>query len=166
MMRNKSQMAVAVRKPDGEIEVGVDEYHGIGEKTIWARLPLVRGVLSFVDSLITGMKAMNFSSAFYDDESDSGKSPEKKEREEAVMTGITIVISLVLAVGIFAVLPVFLMKLMSGWIRSDAVMAILEGVIRLAIFLIYMIAISAMKDIRRLYGYHGAEHKCINCIES
>lgn len=166
MMRNKSQMAVAVRKPDGEIEVGVDEYHGIGEKTIWARLPLVRGVLSFVDSLLTGMKAMNFSSAFYDDENDSGKSPEKKEREEAVMTGITIVISLVLAVGIFAVLPVFLMKLMSGWIRSDAVMAILEGVIRLAIFLIYMIAISAMKDIRRLYGYHGAEHKCINCIES
>ena len=165
MMRNKSQMAVAVRKPDGEIEVGVDEYHGIGEKTIWARLPLVRGVLSFVDSLITGMKAMNFSSAFYDDENDSGKSPEKKEREEAVMTGITIVISLVLAVGIFAVLPVFLMKLMSGWIRSDAVMAILEGVIRLAIFLIYMIAVSAMKDIRRLYGYHGAEHKCINCIE-
>ena len=80
MMRNKSQMAVAVRKPDGEIEVGVDEYHGIGEKTIWARLPLVRGVLSFVDSLITGMKAMNFSSAFYDDENDSGKSPEKKKR--------------------------------------------------------------------------------------
>lgn len=167
MMRNKSQMAVAVRKPNGEIEVGVDEYHGIGEKTVWTRLPLIRGVLSFIDSLITGMKAMNFSSSFYEeDETQSDKSPEKKEREEAVMTGITITVSLVLAVGIFVVLPVFLMKLMSGMIRSDAVMAILEGVIRLVIFLIYMIAISAMKDIRRLYGYHGAEHKCINCIES
>lgn len=165
MMRNKSQMAVAVRKPDGEIEVGVDEYHGIGEKTIWARLPFVRGILSFLDSLITGMKSMNFSSSFYEEE-DTSKSPEKKEREEAVMTGITIAISFVLAIGIFIVLPVFLMKLMSGLIRSDAVMAILEGVLRLVIFLVYMLAISAMKDIRRLYGYHGAEHKCINCIES
>lgn len=165
MMRNKSQMAVAVRKPDGEIEVGVDEYHGIGEKTVWSRLPFVRGVLSFIDSLVTGMKAMNFSSSFYEDDS-STKSPEKKEREEAVMTGITIAISLVLAIGIFVVLPVFLMKLLDGLIRSDALMAILEGVLRLVIFLVYMLAISAMKDIRRLYGYHGAEHKCINCIES
>lgn len=165
MMRNKSQMAVAVRKPDGEIEVGVDEYHGIGEKTVWSRLPFVRGVLSFIDSLVTGMKAMNFSSSFYEDDS-SAKSPEKKEREEAVMTGITIAISLVLAIGIFVVLPVFLMKLLDGLIRSDALMAILEGVLRLVIFLVYMLAISAMKDIRRLYGYHGAEHKCINCIES
>lgn len=165
MMRNKSQMAVAVRKPDGEIEVGVDEYHGIGEKTVWSRLPFVRGVLSFIDSLVTGMKAMNFSSSFYEDDSNT-KSPEKKEREEAVMTGITIAISLVLAIGIFVVLPVFLMKLLDGLIRSDALMAILEGVLRLAIFLVYMLAISAMKDIRRLYGYHGAEHKCINCIES
>lgn len=165
MMRNKSQMAVAVRKPDGEIEVGVDEYHGIGEKTVWSRLPFVRGVLSFIDSLVTGMKAMNFSSSFYEDDS-SGKSPEKKEREEAVMTGITIAISLVLAIGIFVVLPVLLMKLLDGLIRNDALMAILEGVLRLVIFLVYMLAISAMKDIRRLYGYHGAEHKCINCIES
>lgn len=177
MMRNKSQMAVAVRKSDGEIEVGVDEYHGIGEKTIWARIPLIRGVLSFIDSLVTGMKAMNFASSFYVDDEDSvpegGKSgkkqkektPEQKAREDHVMSFFTILLSLVLAVGIFIALPLFIIRLMSGWIRNEAFMALMEGLIRLAIFLIYIVAISAMKDIRRLYRYHGAEHKCINCIE-
>ena len=166
MMRNKSQMAVAVRKPNGEVEIGLDEVHGIGDKTIWSKLPFIRGVLSFIDSLVTGMKAMNFSSSFYEDEEENvEKSPEKKAREEAFWSGITIAVSLVLAVGLFVVLPVLMTKLLGKTIRSDAVMAILEGVIRLAIFLVYMIGISLLKDIRRLYGYHGAEHKCINCIE-
>lgn len=181
MMRNGSQMAVAVRKPDGEIEVGVDEYHGIGEKTVWVKVPLVRGVLSFIDSLVTGMKAMNFSSSFYEDEEDAAasgtgysekskdskktKTPEQKAREDKVFSFFTVVVSLVLAVLIFLALPLFLVHLMEGWIRNDAFLALMEGLIRLAIFLGYMVAISAMKDIRRLYAYHGAEHKCINCIE-
>lgn len=165
MMRNKSQMAVAVRKPGGEIEIGVDEYHGIGAKTIWTKIPFIRGVLAFMDSLITGMKAMNFASSFLEEEEDTDKSPERKAREDAFFSGVTIAVSLVLAIGIFVVLPVLLTKLLGSTIRSEGLLAILEGVIRLVIFLAYMIGISLLKDIRRLYGYHGAEHKCINCIE-
>ena len=173
MMRNKSLMAVAVRKPDGEIEVAVDEFHGIGEKTLWKKIPLIRGVLSFVDSLITGMKALNFSSSFYEDGEDeeSGakkkkeKTPEQQAREDSIVTGITMVISVILALAIFLALPLFLSSLLEGFIRSDAVMAILEGLIRLGIFLLYMVLITLMPDIKRLYRYHGAEHKCINCIE-
>ncbi len=167
MMRNKSQMAVAVRKPNGEIEIGVDEVHGIGDRTIWTKIPFIRGVLAFIDSLVIGMKAMEFSSSFYDEEEAKGdKTPEQKAREEKLFTGITIALSLVLAVGLFVILPMALTSLLGKTIRSDAAMAILEGVVRLAIFLAYMVGISLMKDIRRLYGYHGAEHKCINCIES
>ncbi len=168
MMRNKSQMAVAVRKSTGEIEVGVDEVHGIGERTIWTRLPFVRGVLSFVDSLVIGMKALEFSSSFLEEEAEDegSKTPEQKAREEKVITGVTIAVSFVLAVGLFILLPLFLTELLNTVVRSEALMALLEGILRLGIFLLYMAGISLMKDIRRLYGYHGAEHKCINCIES
>ena len=176
MMRNRNLMAVSVRKPDGEIETAVEEYHGIGEKTIWTKIPLIRGVLSFVDSLITGLRATNFSASFYEDEEEDAasggkekrkkeKTPEQKEREEKFWDAFTLVLSLVIAVGIFILLPSFLTGLLDSFIRSDALMAILEGVIRLAIFLLYMAGISIMKDIRRLYRYHGAEHKCINCLE-
>ncbi len=169
MMRNKSQMAVAVRKATGEIEVGVDEVHGIGERTVWRKIPFVRGVLSFLDSLVIGMKAMEFSSSFLEEEEEGNgdrKTPEQKAREEKLITGATIAFAFVLAMGLFIVLPLFLTGLMDKVIRSEAVMALLEGVLRLVIFLVYMVGISVMKDIRRLYGYHGAEHKCINCIES
>lgn len=192
MMRNRNLMAVSVRKPDGEIETAVEECHGVGEKTIWAKIPLVRGVLSFVDSLALGLKATNFSASFYDDEEEEGpesgaaaagasgaegggkkekkakkqKTPEQLEREEKFWDGFTIVVSLVLAVLIFIALPSYLTSLLDGFIRNDAVMAILEGLIRLGVFLAYMVGISIMKDIRRLYCYHGAEHKCINCIEA
>lgn len=168
MMRNKSQMAVAVRKSTGEIEVGVDEVHGIGERTVWTKIPFVRGVLSFLDSLVIGMKAMEFSSSFLEEDEGDGerKTPEQKAREEKLITGVTIAVALVLAVGLFILLPLFLTRLLDKMIRSEAMMALVEGVLRLVIFLVYMVGISVMKDIRRLYGYHGAEHKCINCIES
>ncbi len=168
MMRNKSQMAVAVRKSTGEIEVGVDEVHGIGERTVWTKIPFVRGVLSFLDSLVIGMKAMEFSSSFLEEDEGDGerKTPEQKAREEKLITGVTIAFALVLAVGLFILLPLFLTRLLDKVIRSEAMMALVEGVLRLVIFLVYMVGISVMKDIRRLYGYHGAEHKCINCIES
>ncbi len=168
MMRNKSQMAVAVRKSTGEIEVGVDEVHGIGERTVWTKIPFVRGVLSFLDSLVIGMKAMEFSSSFLEEDEGDGerKTPEQKAREEKLITGVTIAVALVLAVGLFILLPLFLARLLDKVIRSEAMMALVEGVLRLVIFLVYMVGISVMKDIRRLYGYHGAEHKCINCIES
>lgn len=169
MMRNKNTLAVAVRKPDHEIEVELEEYHGILENTIWRKIPVIRGVLAFIDSMAVGMKSMNFASSFIDEE-DEGTARTQREqdsdsRKETAMTAAVTVISLVLAVGLFMVLPYFLSALLAGWIRNTSLMAILEGLIRLAIFLLYIVAISLMKDIRRLYMYHGAEHKCINCIE-
>ena len=167
MMRNKNLVAVAVRKPDQEIEVEVEERHGILEGTIWVKLPFVRGIFMFIDSMVTGIQSLNYAASFYEDEEEDTReiSPEKKARNEKIMMGITTAVSLVLAIGLFVVLPVILTGLLRTGIRNDAFLALMEGLIRLFIFLIYISGISMMKDIRRLYQYHGAEHKCINCIE-
>lgn len=173
MMKNKEHYAVAVRKPNGEIEVEVDNYQGITHGKKIANVPFIRGVFNFVDSLILGMRALNFSATFF--EEDDTKEPESKVDEsldkvskghgEALMTTLVTIFSFVLAIGIFMLLPFYLTNLLKEQIRSASLLAIIEGLIRIAIFLIYIVSISLMKDIRRVYMYHGAEHKCINCVE-
>lgn len=171
MMKNKDTYAVAVRKPDGKIEVQVDTYHSIIHGSILLKIPFVRGIFNFIDSMILGMKSLNYSAEFYEDEDAKETVADKafnkifKGNAEKVFTGIVTFISIVLAVGIFMVLPWFLTSLFQGYIRNDSLMAIIEGAIRILIFVMYVLGISLMKDIRRLYRYHGAEHKCINCIE-
>lgn len=171
MMKNGEQYAVAVRKPDGEIEVEVDTYHSVIHGSRLLKVPFVRGVFNFVDSLVLGMKSLNFSSAFYEDgeaqETMADKAFNKifKDKAEKVFSAIVTVFSLVLAVGIFMVLPYFLTAQFQDYIRNASLMAIIEGVVRILIFILYVLAISLMKDIRRVYMYHGAEHKCIDCIE-
>ncbi|MCI8774294.1 MAG: DUF1385 domain-containing protein [Lachnospiraceae bacterium] len=171
MMKNGEQYAIAVRKPDGEIEVEVDTYHSVIHGSKLLKIPFVRGIFNFVDSLILGMKSLNFSSTFYEDEDaketvvDKALDKVSKDRAEKIFTTLVTVFSLVLAVGIFMVLPYFLTSLFQDYIRNASLMAIIEGVIRIVIFVLYVLAISLMKDIRRVYMYHGAEHKCIDCIE-
>lgn len=171
MMKNGEQYAVAVRKPDGEIEVEVDTYHSVIHGSRLLKIPFVRGIFNFVDSLILGMKSLNFSSTFYEDEDaketvmDKALNKLSKDRAEKIFTTLVTIFSLVLAIGIFMVLPYFLTSLFQDYIRNASLMAIIEGVIRIAIFVLYVLAISLMKDIRRVYMYHGAEHKCIDCIE-
>lgn len=171
MMKNKDQYAVAVRKPDGEIEVEVEHYIGIIQDSKLKNLPFVRGIFQFLDSMILGMRSLNFSASFYEDEEASETVTDKafhklfKDKADQVLSAIVMVVSLVLAIGIFMVLPYFVTSLFSEYIRSASFMAIIEGVLRIAIFVLYVLSISLMKDIRRLYMYHGAEHKCINCIE-
>lgn len=169
MMKNKDTYAVAVRKSDGEIVVEKKEYKslfGNGAVTCW---PLVRGVVNFVDSLVLGMSSLSFSSSFFEEEEDTKELSEqqaaKKEKQEHVMMGGTIALSIVLAVAIFMLLPYWLSTLFSGLGWSDTAIAVMEGVLRVLIFLAYIVGISLMKDIQRVYMYHGAEHKCINCIE-
>ena len=157
MMKNKEKYAVAVRKPDGEIEVEVETYQGLAHGSKFKELPFIRGIFNFLDSLILGTRALNYSASFYEEE-------EGKETKFDKAMDKT-VISIMLAVGIFIVLPYFISSLFESFIRNRSLMAIIEGVIRIALFLLYVWGISAMKDIRRLYQYHGAEHKCINCIE-
>ncbi len=171
MMKNKEKYAVAVRKPDGEIEVEVETYQGLAHGSKFKELPFVRGIFNFLDSLILGTRALNYSASFYEEEEgketkfDKAMDKMSGGNGEKLLSGIVTVISIVLAVGIFIVLPYFISSLFESFIRNRSLMAIIEGVIRIALFLLYVWGISAMKDIRRLYQYHGAEHKCINCIE-
>ncbi len=171
MMKNKEQYAVAVRRPDGEIEVEVEAYHGIIHDSPLLKAPFIRGIFNFIDSLILGMKSLNFSASFYEDEDAKETAADKafntifKDKAEKVFMGIVTVISVILAIALFMALPYFLTQLLKDYVRNESLLAILEGVIRIIIFVAYIIGISLMKDIKRVYMYHGAEHKCINCIE-
>jgi uncharacterized protein YqhQ len=171
MMKNKEQYAVAVRKPDGEIDVEVDVYQGVLHGSKLKEIPFIRGVFSFLDSMVLGMKTLNHSVAFYEDEDARETATDKvfhkvfKDKAESIMLGMVTLFSIVLAVAIFMVLPYYIASLFEEYIRNTSVMAIIEGLVRILIFVGYIVAITMMKDIKRLYQYHGAEHKCINCIE-
>ncbi|HBA69027.1 MAG TPA: DUF1385 domain-containing protein [Lachnospiraceae bacterium] len=171
MMKNKEQYAVAVRKPDGEIDVEVDVYKGVMDGNGLKKIPFVRGVFNFLDSMILGMRTLNHSVSFYEDGEAKETATDKvfnklfKEKAENVMLGIVTVISILLAIAIFMVLPYYITSLFEEYVRNASVMAMIEGLIRILIFIGYIVAIAMMKDIKRLYQYHGAEHKCINCIE-
>lgn len=166
MMKNDDKYAVAVRKPDKEIEVEITEYKPFGSKAAILRFPIIRGVVNFLESMVIGMKTLMYSASFYDEEEDEPKKKNKKEKDESGAEVFwTIAISLVIAIGLFMLLPAFVASLLEKYIESRILISIIEGVIRLLIFFIYVIAISLMEDIKRTYMYHGAEHKTINCLE-
>ena len=181
MMKNQEKYAVAVRKPDQEIVVETSVYEGIVKNKKIRNMPILRGVFSFIESLTLGMKTLTFSASFFEEEEEEApkKHREKKERraltqeererrekrQESAMMGGTVALSVVLAVAIFMILPYYISVFFQRYIASQTIIALLEGVVRLAIFIGYVAAISLMPDIRRVYMYHGAEHKCINCIE-
>ena len=165
MMKNKEKYAVAVRRPDGGISVEVDNYEGILHGSKVKEIPFVRGVFNFIESLILGTKCLNYSASFYEEEESDGKQKKGSGNGEKMMSVLVTVFAVAMAVGIFVVLPYYLSSLLSGFLRNQSLLAIMEGVMRIVIFILYILAISIMKDIRRLYRYHGAEHKCINCIE-
>ena len=171
MMKNKDMYSVAVRKPDGEIEVNLGTYRSFARNKMLRELPLVRGVINFVDSLILGMRTLIFSASFYEEEAEPTKTDEVldklfKGNAEKVVMGLTVAFSIVMAVGIFMVLPYLLTTLLRDYVVSNTLLAVLEGVVRVGIFILYVFLISRMKDIQRVFMYHGAEHKCINCIEN
>lgn len=164
MMKNKDLYAVAVRKPDGEIEIEQAEYHSIAHGMKIAKIPFIRGTFNFLDSLILGMRTLDYSASFYEDE-DAEDTKLDKVVSEKTFSVFTVILSLAIAIALFMILPYYLSTLLEKYVRNASLMTIFEGLIRLAIFLIYVVSIAAMKDIKRLYMYHGAEHKCINCIE-
>lgn len=210
MMKNKENYAVAVRKPNNEIEVVTNTYRSLTTKQKFFALPIIRGVVSFIDSLVIGTRTLTYSASFFEDEEvlpdeqmrlqalaeekeESNKGnvksakqkketkatekksvakteekdkKEKKESSESIFMALTVALSVVVAVVIFILLPLWLSNLLATKISSNAVLAILEGLIRLSIFMLYIIGISRMRDIQRVFMYHGAEHKSINCIEN
>lgn len=170
MMKNGNNYAIAVRKPDGEIEIKKERCKGGEDRAKFFRLPFIRGVVNFIDSLVLGMSTLSYSASFYDDEEDNkkkeGKTPEEIKKSDAVFNVITVILAILMAVGIFMVAPYLVSHfLLEKVIESRLLLTFLEGVIRLLFFILYVVLISLMKDIKRVYMYHGAEHKCINCIE-
>ena len=172
MMKNKSDYATAVRRPDGEIEIQKGEYVSMTEKVKLCAMPFVRGVFSFVDSMVLGMRTLSFSAGFFEDDEDSEPGRLELwldkvfgEKVENALMAFVMVFSVVMAIGIFMVLPLLIANVFRQFISSAMVMAVLEGCIRIGIFVTYIKLISRMEDIRRTFMYHGAEHKCINCIE-
>ncbi len=182
MMQNKDTYAVAVRKPDHEIDVKVSKRKNSKTLDVVRKIPILRGVVSFVDSLYLGMSTLMYSASFFEDEDDEGTLASKKKEEELTaeekkkraakekkqenaMLGGTVVLSIVIALALFFALPYFLSGLFKKVISSQMLIAFIEGVIRLAIFLGYIAIISLTPDIKRTFMYHGSEHKCINCIE-
>ncbi|MBQ1902340.1 MAG: DUF1385 domain-containing protein [Lachnospiraceae bacterium] len=168
MMRNKDKYAVAVRLPNKEIHIDIKEDKlDLG---VWKKIPVVRGVVSFFASLIVGMKALMYSASFFEEEEEEKADLTEEEmaakaRKEKAEMGTTLVVSFVIALGLFMVFPYYLSKAFAYYISSYSVMAFVEGMIRVTLFLCYIAFISRMEDIKRVFMYHGAEHKCINCIE-
>ena len=179
MMKNREAYAVAVRKPDQTIETKVSEYNGTIKNKKIRKLPIIRGVINFVESLYLGMSTLMFSASFFEDEEEEAAKKkresmtkeerkaleEKEKKQEKALMGGTVAFSIVLALAIFFALPYFLSGFFRKVIDSETLIALLEGVIRLVIFVAYIAIISLTPDIKRTFMYHGAEHKCINCIE-
>ncbi|SCH40809.1 Predicted metal-dependent enzyme [uncultured Clostridium sp.] len=177
MMKNGDRYAVAVRKPDKEIIVKTAESPGFVKGKKFLGLPFVRGVFNFVDSLVLGMKTLTYSAGFFDDEEEEEPEKEPSKLEKKIddflgtkkgmdlLMGVTVAFSMVLAVAVFMILPYLLSLLLRKVTDSQSLIAACEGVLKIAIFMGYITLISRMKDIQRVFMYHGAEHKCINCIE-
>lgn len=178
MMRHNDEYSIAVRKPDQTIELKVEPYKPVVNCKPLLKTPFVRGVFNFVDSLVVGIRCLMYSASFFEDEEESEekkkvltdeekkKKEEKEKKEDTIFMAGTLVLSIVLAVAIFFMLPYFLTNLLRNYISSKFLISFLEAVIRIVIFLAYLLLISRMKDIQRTFEYHGAEHKCINCIEN
>lgn len=168
MMKNQNEYSVAVRRPDGGIEVKKQSCQSLREKSKIANFPIIRGVVTFVESLATGMKTLNYSASFYDEEEEE-KEEEKKNKSEAkesLLMGLVMIVAIVLAVGIFVIVPFLISEALRRPISSPQLRGLIEGVIRVLLFLIYVKLISLVEDIERVFMYHGAEHKSINCVEN
>ncbi len=170
MMKNKNRYSIAVRKPDGEIAVDMNTYEGLQHGNKIKELPFIRGIFNFIDSMVLGMRCLNVSASFYEEDEeetsfDRTLNKISRGKAEAVISGFVTTVAILLALGLFIVLPYFLSSLLKGYILNASLLAIMEGLIRIVIFVLYVWGISAMSDIKRLYMYHGAEHKCINCLE-
>lgn len=164
MMKNKSHYAVAVRKPDNEIEIKKDEFKSISGRIGLFRLPVFRGMAAFAESLVLGMRTLTYSSSFYEEEEENKKKEVSKTKETLMDIGV-VGLSVLLAVVIFILFPLFISSMLGKIIKSETVQLILEGVLRLGMFIAYVALISRLNDIKRVFMYHGAEHKCINCVE-
>lgn len=173
MMKNMDRYAVSVRKPNGKIETKVEECVSFAEKHPLFKLPIFRGMVNFLESMVIGMKTLNYSASFYEDEEEQTESRTEQflekilgEKAEKIIMGIVLVFSLAISIGLFMILPYIASEAFGKLIQNEYAVLLMEGIIRIAIFLGYIVLISQMEDIKRVFMYHGAEHKTINCLEA
>lgn len=174
MMRGPEAVGIAIRKPDGEIEIDKREIKNITTKSKLFKLPLIRGMVSIIDAMVVGTKALMYSAEFFEDE--TGKVAEQGKIEayldekfgdkvEDIAIYATVAISVILSMLLFMVTPTLLTNLLRDRINSNFTLNIVEGLIRVSIFLTYIFGVSKLNDIKRVFQYHGAEHKTIHCYE-
>lgn len=171
MMRGPKKVAIAVRKPDGEIEVDVKDSLPLAKRNKILSVPIIRGSVSLIDSLGTGIKSLTYSASFFEEEEEESKFDKflKKrfgDKAENVIMGFSLVVSFIIAIAIFVGIPTYSASLIDKITQNTLVKNLFEGVIRLIIFILYIYLISKMKDIQRVFEYHGAEHKSIFCYEA
>ena len=179
MMRHKDKYSIAVRRPDQEIELKVEDYKCTFGNHAFLKKPIIRGVVSFVDSLVVGTKCLMYSAEIAGDEEDEETAKKNEQLTEEELSAkkakedkqfkwllyITVAVSMVVSVAAFMFLPYILASLIRKVGASEFLVTVVEAFVKLALFMGYMFLISRMKDIQRTFMYHGAEHKCINCIE-
>lgn len=173
MMKNGSEYAVAVRTTDNKIIVDKRKYESFTDRHKICKLPIIRGIFAFIDSMKIGIDTLTYSASFFEEDKDTKETKTEKilnnifkDKTEKVITTFTIIVSVIMAIGIFIVLPFLISELIKSKIQSYTLKALIEGLIRIIIFIGYVLLISQMKDIKRVFMYHGAEHKSINCIEN
>ncbi|MBZ9621616.1 DUF1385 domain-containing protein [Clostridium sp. FP2] len=171
MMRGSNGIATAVRTAEGEIVVEKKSYTSYTKKNKFFGLPIIRGFISLIESLVIGVQTLNYSASFFEEEGEASKLDkwiEKifKDKSNDVIMGLSLVISLVISIGLFFILPTLVANVFSKMGTGTIGMNIVEGIIRVLIFLLYVYLIGKMEDIKRVYQYHGAEHKTIFCYEN
>ena len=174
MMRGSKGLAIAVRCEDGHIEVKKEDTLPISKRYKIFNIPVLRGFLSLIDSLVEGIKSLNYSASFFEEEEEEEKGFQKifksifKDKSNDVTMGITLIISLALSVSIFFIFPTFVANVFKGLIthNKNIILNIIEGVIRVIIFILYIYLVGKLEDIHRVFQYHGAEHKTVFCYEN
>ncbi len=173
MMRGADNVAIAVRKPDGEIEIKEEKTSEIGNWKV-AKIPFVRGTFNLIASMVVGVKALTYSAEFYIDEEEAAEQSafEKKvekvfgKHADDVLMGVSILSAFGLALLLFGVLPTVIVGFFKSFVETQVVLSAIEGVLKIIFFIVYVKLISQMEDIKRVFQYHGAEHKTIHCFES
>lgn len=158
MMRGQKSLAIAVRKANGEIVTKEEAISSVTQRFPFLKWPLVRGSVALIEAMVIGIKALNYSASQF--------AEEEEEQLGAAEIAVTLAVSLLLTVGLFIVLPAFIIRMIDAHVESHIVLNVIEGGLKIGFFIAYVAAISLMKDIRRVFQYHGAEHKAINCYEA
>ncbi|RVU55219.1 DUF1385 domain-containing protein [Anaerosphaera multitolerans] len=176
MMRGPSKIAIAVRKPDNDIELKVEEAKDLSKKYKILALPIIRGAYKLVESMVIGINSLTYSASFWEDEEELNKKESNenkgildkifKDKKESVEMAFIVLISFIIAALLFMILPSMIAGFLNKYADSSLLLNLVEGILRLIIFGIYLYYVSKIDDIKRVFEYHGSEHKSIHCYEA